>query len=47
MTKQRENEVMGILKNVENPLWWLAVLVAHDNLTESEAGYLIVTYGIK
>jgi len=42
-----ENTAVKILENVENPLWWLAVMITAGDLTESEAGYLIVTYGIK
>jgi hypothetical protein len=42
-----ENTAVKILENVENPLWWLAVMVTAGDLTESEAGYLIVEYGIK
>lgn len=46
--KEKNRETMAqILKNVEKPLFWLAVMVAQGDLTEAEAGYLITEYGIK
>jgi len=42
-----KNLLLEVLKDVENPIYWLAVMVTAGDLTESEAGYLIVTYGIK
>jgi hypothetical protein len=47
MAKINEHEVIALLKSFDKPLYWLAVLVANGDISESFAGYLIVTYGIK
>ena len=44
MTKLKENRIKKILQSVENPLYWLSVMVALHDLTESEAGYIIYQY---
>lgn len=40
-------EAVELLKCFDKPLYWLAVLVAQGDITETQAGYIIVTYGIK
>jgi len=47
MERITEHEAITLLKSLDGPLYWLAVLVAQGDLTEAQAGYIIVTYGIK
>ena len=44
---KNENVLLEVLKGVENPIYWLAVMVTAGDLTEAEAGYLITEYNIK
>ena len=46
MNAYKYNQIKEILKQVENPFYWLTVMVKHKEVTLAEAGY-IVTYGIK
>lgn len=41
------NDAIALLKSFDKPLYWLAVLVTHGDITEAQAGYIIVTYGIE
>lgn len=44
---EKINESIALLREVSNPMYWLKAMVLLGELSESEAGYILIKEGIK